>query len=952
MLHHWLIVVPKNAEADSEVLSRVEAGLSLFLYYKPKRALFHRFSCGVYVLSVSANTETWNMAWPCVLTDNSFIAVAGVPTLESVENDVESGSIPERILRAIREHGPQQIYESIGGTFNIGLLERNSEHYTVSALCDFSGYSSCFFLDAPDFFAVGNRASFVGAFCPRFPEQIEFDTDALSWIFSTTMIMGAQTAFSKVERLRSGSRLRISIGKDPYCVGDLEELPLVPNHFTILPDATIENIDFKSVCERFGKRIRWCQREGIRFRAHLTGGRDTRALAAILANQTALDAVERFSTQGTDRNGDVILATKLADVLNVREKHVISPGTKGSATLSPEEFGNCMLRSPFLYDCQLTAFDGRRMVLSKAANFVTLFGGGGEVYRQEWGSLLPPMEGGAAEMALSLFCRYDPLGLLNKETRNRQSGMILEELRQLNDRNATNLACAFYLEERLSNWGCGHFSNNPNAQFPLLLDFELARTAFSIESVAEHIHFEILRYCGDYLLKIPFLNQRWAGATEVRAQRFGLAPDPFQVDVARNFPWQFDCYRRFRDALIDFCIECGDAFRVCIPIANLERLRTAPLEPFNSAHIKTLFGLCGAIVFSEGAWSRDRDFNDNSDPDFRGNYMHRVIRNGLLNTQPPSNSGVRNELMKCLYSPRTTMFIHGVQATDVSKSDPVATGQSQLPEDATVTPTTRDMAADVATPVSGDESGRIVDANVTSTKVIDKMELREFDFLDFGTSSGGGCIRFAKKRLGGKRGLGIDKNQAAVERMREQGYDCIQGDITALNLPKGFVRFVSISHVLEHLPDLNAVRRAITCAANVASDFLFIQGPWFDADEYLGKRGLKFYWSDWHGHPCHLTTIQLREILQDIGLNDNVFMARVPVVGSNDPAIHPMTSPRDQHDYNVSVHPKKVQNMKFDIDIFREMVCYVRLRTLTNWDQLIQARGGCTPFHSNLQIDL
>ena len=94
----------------------------------------------------------------------------------------------------------------------------------------------------------------------------------------------------------------------------------------------------------------------------------------------------------------------------------------------------------------------------------------------------------------------------------------------------------------------------------------------------------------------------------------------------------------------------------------------------------------------------------------------------------------------------------------------------------------------------------------------------------------GNCIDFAKLCLGGRRGLGIEKKREPAERLRDSGYECIHGDVTSLELPRDAVRFVTMSHVLEHLPDLHAVRNAVEAGATVASDFLFIQGPWFDSD--------------------------------------------------------------------------------------------------------------------------
>ena len=226
------------------------------------------------------------------------------------------------------------------------------------------------------------------------------------------------------------------------------------------------------------------------------------------------------------------------------------------------------------------------------------------------------------------------------------------------------------------------------------------------------------------------------------------------------------------------------------------------------------------------------------------------------------------------------------------------------------------------------------------------------DFLDFGASKGG-CIDFALRRLGGRKGLGVDIDPRKVARMKSLGYDCVEADVTDLRLRARAVRFVTMSHMLEHLPDLDAVQRTIGTAARVASDFLFIQGPYFDADEALAARGLKFYWSDWGGHTCHLTSRLLRGVLDALRLRDYLVMARVPVADSHDPAIHPVSSPRDQHDYQPGEHPAKpfveFSPPAFPDPVYREMVCVVRLRRrFPGWNDVVRARAGCEPLHGTL----
>ena len=466
MLHHWLIMVPKNAKAEDEVVARIDRMLSAHLCFKPRRAMFHRFPVGVYVLSVSENTEVWSMTWPFVLGNHGFLVVSGVPTLEAFAGGAAGGSIPERMQHAMRRHGIQRVYDSTGGTFSMGCLDLVDGVNTITAFGDFSGYGSCFFTNTSDYFAVGNRASFVGAARPGFPDVKEIDIDALSWTFGTTMIMGERTAFSGVRRLRPGSYLRISLEKNQYSVGRMKKIPFFPNHFTAVPRAAIDELDLDSVCSRLGDRIRWCKEEGVRFRAHLTGGRDTRVVAAILTNQGALDSVDRFSTTGTERNGDVMVARELAGHLGISDRHVVSAGGKREEQLTPVEVGNIILRSSFLYDCQLTPFDGRRSVVSRTVDFATLFGGGGEIYRQEWGSLALPIDGNLVQRVLNLFCRYDALSLLDDRAKRFHAEQIERELEWLKDAGARNLACAFYLEERFEQLGMRPLQQQPVCELP------------------------------------------------------------------------------------------------------------------------------------------------------------------------------------------------------------------------------------------------------------------------------------------------------------------------------------------------------------------------------------------------------------------------------------------------------------------------------------------------------
>jgi hypothetical protein len=216
--------------------------------------------------------------------------------------------------------------------------------------------------------------------------------------------------------------------------------------------------------------------------------------------------------------------------------------------------------------------------------------------------------------------------------------------------------------------------------------------------------------------------------------------------------------------------------------------------------------------------------------------------------------------------------------------------------------------------------------------------LSDYDFIDLGTKSGG-SIEFALRRLGGKRGLGIDLKQENVLIARDNGYDCLQGDATRLDFPDNSFNFVVMSHFLEHLPDYETVEKVIKNCARIARDFIYIQGPFFDADKYLEKLGLKLYWSDWRGHPAKIKTSDLNGILRKIGIKKYVIKVRKHIKDSLNPAVHPLSSPPDQHEYQIGKHPEKPY-VKFKKPIFNEIVYYIPLRKVDNWYRITRARKG------------
>jgi hypothetical protein len=199
-----------------------------------------------------------------------------------------------------------------------------------------------------------------------------------------------------------------------------------------------------------------------------------------------------------------------------------------------------------------------------------------------------------------------------------------------------------------------------------------------------------------------------------------------------------------------------------------------------------------------------------------------------------------------------------------------------------------------------------------------------YDFIDFG-SKAGKSIESAKRRWGVRRALGIQISPKMVKNMRQLGYSCIQADVTKIALPGRCVSFVTIVHMLEHLSDRRAAKLAIQNAVHSARDFIYIRGPYFDADDYLKDRGLKFFWSDWVAHPYHLTTQELTGILLELELKNFQFEYPDEILDSAYPAFHPLNSPPNQRDYDAQIHPPK-PFVKFERPVYRQMACQIWLK--------------------------
>ncbi len=216
------------------------------------------------------------------------------------------------------------------------------------------------------------------------------------------------------------------------------------------------------------------------------------------------------------------------------------------------------------------------------------------------------------------------------------------------------------------------------------------------------------------------------------------------------------------------------------------------------------------------------------------------------------------------------------------------------------------------------------------------MNTLDHDFFCFGMPEPE-FIEFIQKRLHGENGLAIENDHKRIQIAGKQEIEFINSNFTQLTYKDKCVRFVTLNHVLQRLDSFHEICQVIKSAARLATDFLFIQGPYYDADAYLESLGLKFFYSDWNSVSWHLTTDDLQKALAELGLRNYEIVVVCPTLNSRDPFLHPLESPPNQQKYHVELHPPKPE-IELPAPVYKGFVCYVKLREIDYWDTLLTAK--------------
>jgi hypothetical protein len=212
----------------------------------------------------------------------------------------------------------------------------------------------------------------------------------------------------------------------------------------------------------------------------------------------------------------------------------------------------------------------------------------------------------------------------------------------------------------------------------------------------------------------------------------------------------------------------------------------------------------------------------------------------------------------------------------------------------------------------------------SNARIIAGLRAGAYDFVDLGTHRGGGFK--IGERLGGRRGVGFERDPGLAQWNLDQGRDVICQDVRTLPPDITGIRFAVCSHVLEHLPNLYDIGSAVAALAAMCSDYLLICGPNFDTEAFLYGHNLKVLHSAMRDHLCKFRTIDLIRVLFDLELRDFVIGLSVEMRNSASIWIHRADAPAEglwTWEEGKSL-PKP--HVPFERPLHRDFVCVVKLR--------------------------
>ncbi len=406
-----------------------------------------------------------------------------------------------------------------------------ADQVSVRARTTLTRVDPVYLAEVPGAVIVSDRASWAAAVAGRLGQP---DPVTVTAFLALGYPVGTATPFHGVRALGSAQQLTVTAGRLAVAAAQ-GGIPGASAPDASIPDASASHAgrtgvqpgSYQAVAEALVEAVRPLGELGVPVELSLTGGKDSRLVAAAL---TAAKVPFRARTHGFASHPDVIVAAMIASRLGV--EHVVTEPRAAAPQQAPDE-GELVarLRSAVLVcDGMLSAFENLgRPDPQRPAEPVQAGGHGGELLRggyapAAWTQQSPARawsEARGAELFRRMVTRR--LSLVHRAAAGEYLASLAPFAAALG-RGPLHALDQFYLVNRAGRWSAAarqaYLLRSPMAQ--PLFDDQVVRAARAVplpDRITDRLHRGVLAELSPELLELPLAGSSWKSGPRIAPVR-------------------------------------------------------------------------------------------------------------------------------------------------------------------------------------------------------------------------------------------------------------------------------------------------------------------------------------------------------------------------------------------------------------------------------------------------
>jgi hypothetical protein len=196
--------------------------------------------------------------------------------------------------------------------------------------------------------------------------------------------------------------------------------------------------------------------------------------------------------------------------------------------------------------------------------------------------------------------------------------------------------------------------------------------------------------------------------------------------------------------------------------------------------------------------------------------------------------------------------------------------------------------------------------------------MTKWTVVDLGTKLGGALDVYRSKgyklyhfpAAAPKTCLGIDRQDRYKKDVEKKGYAFRTADLLDPDFAYPAAQVYLAFDFLEHLPSIIDAQKVLRRMVEASEVGVWLRCPSFENDPRLATAGLRFAWTNWHGHPAHF---KIEHAMEAVGwlrqrhgykLKTKV-VENQKITSSTVVSIVPVSAPVDTRKYTQDLGPKK-----------------------------------------------